>query len=180
MRPQVDASDVSTTIVLMGVSGVGKSSVAAALHRSLGWPLAEGDDFHPESNVEKMRRGIALDDDDRWPWLAAIATWVGAQESAGRDCIITCSALKSAYREALRRGHPSIWFVHLTAPTDVIASRLDQRVGHFMPPSLLASQLDQLEPLRAEEPGVTVAATDVADANAAAIETFLRGEGRLP
>lgn len=171
---------MSTTIVLMGVSGVGKSSVAAALHRSLGWPLAEGDDFHPESNVEKMRRGIALDDDDRWPWLAAIATWVGAQESAGRDCIITCSALKSAYREALRRGHPSIWFVHLTAPNEVIASRLDQRVGHFMPPSLLASQLDQLEPLRAEEPGVTVAATDVADANAAAIETFLRDEGRLP
>ena len=174
-----DASDVSTTIVLMGVSGVGKSSVGAALHRSLGWPLAEGDDFHPESNVEKMRRGIALDDDDRWPWLAAIAAWVGARETEERDCIVTCSALKSAYREALRQGHPSIWFVHLTAPREVIASRLDQRVGHFMPPSLLASQLDQLEPLRPDEPGVTVAARDVADATAAAIEISLRGEGRL-
>jgi gluconokinase len=170
---------VSTTIILMGVSGVGKSSVAAALHRSLGWPFAEGDDFHPESNVEKMRSGIALEDEDRWPWLAAIATWIGAQESAERDCIITCSALKSAYRGALRQGHPSIWFVHLAAPTEVIASRLDQRVGHFMPPSLLASQLDQLEPLGADEPGATVAATDGADLTAAAIVTILRREGRL-
>ena len=168
-----------TTIIVMGVSGVGKSSVAAALHRSLGWPLAEGDDFHPASNVEKMRRGIALDDDDRWPWLAAIATWVGAQESAGRDCIVTCSALKSAYREALRRGHPSVWFVHLTAPREDIAARLGQRVGHFMPASLLASQLDQLEPLHADEPGVTVAASDAAEATAASIERILRSEGRL-
>ena len=160
----------------MGVTGVGKSSVAAALHRSLGWPLAEGDDFHPESNVAKMRSGIALDDADRWPWLAAIADWIGAQEAAERDCIVTCSALKSAYRAALRTGHPSIWFVHLAAPRDLIESRLDQRVGHFMPASLIASQLDQLEPLRADEPGVSVAATDSADVIAASIEVILRGE----
>ena len=170
---------MSTSIVLMGVSGVGKSSVAAALRRSLGWPFAEGDDFHPASNVEKMRLGVGLDDDDRWPWLAAIATWVGEQEAAHRDCIVTCSALKSAYRDALRRGHPSAWFVHLAAPADVIATRLDQRAGHFMPASLLASQLDQLEPLRPEEPGVTVPATDAADQTAAVIETLLRTEGRL-
>lgn len=163
----------------MGVSGVGKSSVAAALHRSLGWPFAEGDDFHPESNVAKMRRGFALDDDDRWPWLAAIAAWVGAQESLERHCIITCSALKLAYREALREGHPSIWFVHLTAPREVVERRLDQRVGHFMPASLIASQLDQLEPLRAEEPGVIVAATDSPEATAATIERLLRSGGRL-
>jgi gluconokinase len=169
---------VSTTIVLMGVAGVGKSSVAAALQRSLGWPFAEGDDFHPASNVEKMRTGIALDDDDRWPWLAAIGSWVGAQESAGRDCIVTCSALKRAYRDALRQGHPSVWFVHLVAPTAVIASRLGRRVGHFMPASLLGSQLDQLEPLGADEPGVRVVATDAADATAAAIEALLRGEPR--
>jgi len=163
----------------MGVSGVGKSSVAAELHRSLGWPFAEGDDFHPASNVAKMRSGIALDDDDRRPWLAAIATWVGAQELAERDCIVTCSALKSAYREALRVGHPSIWFVHLTAPRDVIASRLDHRVGHFMPPSLIVSQLDQLEVLRSDEPGLNVAATNSPDATAAAIEGLLRSSGRL-
>lgn len=163
----------------MGVAGAGKSSVAAALHRSLGWPLAEGDDFHPESNLAKMRSGMALDDDDRWPWLAAIATWIGAQESVASDSIVTCSALKAAYRDALRQGHPSIWFVHLTAPRAVIASRLEQRVGHFMPPSLLASQLDQLEPLRAGEPGVNVAATDSAEATAATIETLLRSAGRL-
>jgi gluconokinase len=170
---------VSTTIVLMGVAGTGKSSVAAALQRSLGWPVAEGDDFHPASNVAKMRGGVALGDEDRWPWLATIASWIGAQESAARDCIVTCSALKVAYREALREGHPSVWFVHLTAPPDLIASRLDQRVGHFMPASLLASQLEQLEPLRADEPGVDVATAGSPDATAAAIETLLRADGRL-
>ena len=170
---------MSTTIVLMGVAGAGKSSVAAALHRSLGWPFAEGDDFHPESNVAKMRSGVALDDDDRWPWLAAIATWIGAQESVARDSIVTCSALKAAYRDALREGHPSIWFVHLTAPRAVIASRLAERAGHFMPPSLLASQLEQLEPLRAGESGANVTATDSADATALAIEALLRSGGRL-
>lgn len=170
---------MSTTIVLMGVAGAGKSSVAAALHRSLGWPFAEGDDFHPESNVTKMRSGVALDDDDRGPWLAAIATWIGTQESAGCDAIVTCSALKAGYRAMLRRDHPSIWFIHLTAPAAVIASRLDQRVGHFMPPSLMASQLDQLEPLRAGEPGVNLAAMDSIDATAAAIEALLRSSGRL-
>ena len=163
----------------MGVAGAGKSSVAAALHRSLGWPFAEGDDFHPQSNVAKMRSGVALDDDDRWPWLAAIATWIGTQESLARDGIVTCSALKARYRDALRQGHPSIWFVHLTAPARLIASRLDQRVGHFMPPSLMASQLDQLEPLGDDEPGVNVTATDSAEATAAAIERLLRSSGRL-
>lgn len=170
----------STTIVLMGVSGVGKSSVAAELHRSLGWPVAEGDDFHSEASVAKMRTGIALDDADRWPWLAAIATWIGAQEAVERNCIVTCSALKAAYRAVLRRGHPSIWFVHLTAPRGAVSSRLDQRVGHFMPPALLASQFDQLEPLRADEPGVNVPATDSAAATAAAIEDILRTRSRMP
>jgi gluconokinase len=170
---------VSTTIVLMGVAGAGKSSVAGALRRSLGWPFAEGDDFHPESNVAKMRSGVPLDDDDRRPWLAAIASWVGEQESAGRDCIVTCSALKAAYRQALRDGHPSIWFAHLTAPREVIGSRLDARVGHFMPPNLLTSQLDELEPLRTGEPGVTVPTADSAEDTAAAIEGLLRAEGRV-
>jgi gluconokinase len=169
---------VSTTIVLMGVAGAGKSSVGAALQRSLGWPLAEGDDFHPASNVAKMRSGVALDDDDRWPWLASIASWIGAQESAGLDCIVTCSSLKAAYRAVLRDGHPSVWFVHLSAPPALLASRLERRVGHFMPPSLLASQLEQLEPLRTDEPGVNVPTTDSPEATAAAIEALLGSEGR--
>ncbi len=163
----------------MGVAGAGKSSVAAALQRSLAWPFAEGDDFHPQSNVAKIRGGVALDDDDRWPWLAAIATWIGTQESAARDAIVACSALKAAYRAALREGHPSIWFVHLMAPGEVIASRMAQRVDHFMPPSLMASQLEQLEPLRADEPGVNVTATNSAEATASAIEKLLRSSGRL-
>ena len=141
--------------------------------------MADGDDFHPPSNVAKMRSGVALDDDDRWPWLAAIASWIGTQESVARDAIVTCSALKARYRAALGQGHPSIWFVHLVAPREVIASRLARRVGHFMPPSLMASQLDQLEPLRAGEPGVEVTATDSAEATAAAIEGLLRTSGRL-
>lgn len=169
----------STTVILMGVSGAGKSSVAAELHRSIGWAFAEGDDFHSEASVAKMRAGIALDDADRWPWLAAIAAWIGAQESVERSCIVTCSALKAAYRAALRQGHPSVWFVHLTVPRGAVASRLEQRVGHFMPPSLVASQFDQLEPLRADEPGVNVPSTDSADATAAAIEILLRSSGRL-
>ena len=171
---------MSTTIVLMGVSGVGKSSVAAAREQALGWPFAEGDDFHPAANVAKMHAGIPLDDADRRPWLAAIAGWIGAEEAAGRDGIVTCSALKTAYRDTLREGHPSVWFADLTAPPEVIASRLDHRVGHFMPPSLLASQLDALEPLRADEQGATIDAAGSVDAAAMAIEVVLRRDGRLP
>jgi len=170
---------VSTTIVLMGVSGVGKSSVAAALEQALGWPFAEGDDFHPAANVAKMHAGIPLDDADRQPWLAAVAGWIGTEEAAGRNGIVTCSALKTAYRDTLRQGHPSVWFADLTAPPAVIESRLDHRVGHFMPASLLESQLDALEPLRADEPGAVVDATGTPAETAAAIEALLRRDGRL-
>ena len=99
----------------MGVSGSGKSTVGQHLVDLLGWPFAEGDDFHPAANVEKMRSGRPLSDRDRRPWLAAVADWIGEHEAAGRSAVVTCSALKRAYREALRRNHPSVWFVHVSA-----------------------------------------------------------------
>lgn len=146
------------TIVVMGVSGSGKSTVMHALATRLGWPAAEGDNFHPRANIEKMRGGRPLSDRDRWRWLDAIAGWIGEQEAAGTNAIVTCSALKRAYRDRLREGHSSVWFAHLAVPTQVIAERLELRAYHFMPPSLLISQLVTLEPLGADEPGSAVPA----------------------
>lgn len=144
------------TLVVMGVSGVGKTSVAAELVARTGWAFAEGDDFHPDSNRRKMAAGHPLDDDDRRPWLATIAAWIGEHEAAGRGAVVTCSALRRAYRDVLRDGHPSVRFVHLLAPSTLIEKRITARRGHYMPASLLGSQLSTLEPLQDDEPGVGV------------------------
>lgn len=142
-----------TTIVVMGVTGVGKSTVMDALAAVLGWPRAEGDDLHPRSNIEKMRAGIPLSDDDRRPWLDAIAEWIGVQEAEGRSSIVSCSALRRVHRDRLCRGHPSVWFAHLVLSRARLEARLASRPDHFMAPTLLASQLDTLEPLAPDEPG---------------------------
>jgi gluconokinase len=147
---------MTVTLVLMGVSGVGKTSVAEELVERTGWEFVEGDDLHPEHNRAKMASGTPLDDDDRWPWLRRVAEWIGEREAAGRSGLVTCSALKRAYRDLLRDGHPSVRFVHLLAPPDLIEQRVNARTGHYMPPSLLQSQLDTLQPLGADEPGVGV------------------------
>jgi gluconokinase len=147
-----------TSLVLMGVAGVGKSSVMAALERRLGWPTLEGDALHPPSSVAKMAAGVALTDDDREPWLAAVAAWIGERERERSSSIVTCSALRRRYRDELRRGHPWVWFVHLDAPADVLLGRIQGRTGHFMPGSLLESQLEALEPLEPDEPGTTMLA----------------------
>jgi gluconokinase len=144
------------SLVVMGVSGVGKTSVAHALVARTGWPFQEGDDLHPEANRAKMAAGHPLDDDDRWPWLRRIADWIGAREAAGEGGIVTCSALKRSYRNLLRDGHPSVRFVQLVADEDVLTSRVTQRHHEYMPPSLLRSQLATLEPLEPDEPGVRV------------------------
>src|SRR5215203_5808387 len=146
----------TTTIVVMGVSGSGKSTVAAGLVERLGWEFAEGDDFHPPANVDKMRSGMPLDDEDRWPWLRTLAAWIGEHEQAGTSAVVTCSALKRAYRDVLREGHPSIWFAHVTADRELLSERVEHRTGHYMPSSLLDSQLATLEPLQADEPGAQV------------------------
>jgi gluconokinase len=153
----------STTIVVMGVSGSGKSTVAAGLVDRLGWAFAEGDDFHPPANVEKMRSGRPLDDDDRWPWLRTIAHWIGEQEQAGRSVVVTCSALKRSYRDLLREGHPSVWFAHVTVDADLLRDRIEHRSGHYMPSSLLDSQLATLEPLQEDEPGAAISGAGAPD-----------------
>ena len=147
----------TTSIVVMGVSGSGKTSAARELTRQLGWEYIEGDDLHPEANVAKMASGIPLDDEDRWPWLRRIAEVIGEHEAAGRSVVITCSALKRSYRDLLRDGHPSVWFAHMQVSQQVLADRLAQRKGHYMPPSLLDSQLATLEPLAEDEPGDVIA-----------------------
>jgi gluconokinase len=146
----------TTTVVVMGVSGTGKTTVAEHLVKRLGWPFAEGDTFHPEANVAKMRDGIPLDDADRWPWLQSLADWIGQREAAGENAVVTSSALKRSYREVLRTGHPSVWFAHVDTSPDVLRERLLQRTGHYMPPSLLNSQLATLERLEPDEPGLTI------------------------
>ena len=149
-------SPVTTTFIVMGVSGSGKSTVAEELVRRTGWAFAEGDDLHPEANRRKMAAGHPLTDDDRWPWLRLVADWIGAQEDAGRSAVVTCSALRRAYREVLADGHPSVRFVHLTVDPAELRDRLEHRKGHYMPASLLQSQLDTLEPLADDEPGITL------------------------
>jgi gluconokinase len=149
-------SSPTTSIVVMGVSGSGKSTVAAGLVERLGWEFAEGDDFHPPANVEKMRTGRPLDDDDRLPWLQTLAAWIGEREQAGTSVVVTCSALKRSYRDLLRDGHPSVWFAHVTVDADLLRERVEQRTGHYMPSSLLESQLATLEPLQSDEPGASI------------------------
>jgi gluconokinase len=144
-----------SSLVLMGVAGSGKSSLMAALEDRLGWPMLEGDAVHPASNVAKMAAGVPLTDVDRRPWLEAIAAWIGERESERQSSLVTCSALRREYRDILRRGHPWVWFVHLVAPAAVLEDRLDHRAGHFMPATLLGSQLETLEGLEPDEPGTT-------------------------
>lgn len=147
------------TLVVMGVSGSGKTSVAEQLVTDTGYAFAEGDDLHPESNRKKMADGHPLTDEDRWPWLHRVAGWIGEQEAAGRGAVVTCSALKRVYREILVDGHPSVRFVHLVVPREELERRLAARKGHYMPASLLQSQLDTLEDLHDDEPGVSVDTT---------------------
>jgi len=141
-------------LVVMGVSGAGKSTVAALLAGRLGWDFAEGDDLHPAANVAKMAAGHPLDDADRAPWLAKVAAWIRQHVEAGRPGIITCSALERRYRDVLRGDH--VIFVFLAGTHDEIAARLAARHGHFMPPSLLDSQFAILEPPGADEAAITV------------------------
>jgi gluconokinase len=139
-------------IVVMGVSGSGKSTVGAALAQRLRVPFADADDFHPPANVAKMTAGEALNDDDRWPWLDAIGEWLAAHDTG----VMTCSALKRSYRDALRRHRPDVEFVHLHGDREVITRRQATRPGHFMPASLLDSQFATLEPLEEDEWGFVV------------------------
>lgn len=133
-------------IVVMGVSGSGKSTVGGLLAERLDWVFEDGDAFHPASNVAKMSAGTPLTDEDRWPWLRAIAARIADARAAGAPVIIGCSALKRAYRDVLRDGQADLRFLHLTGSPELIMARQAARIGHFMPASLIASQFATLEP----------------------------------
>jgi gluconokinase len=133
-------------IIVMGVCGTGKTEVGVRLARRLGAHFVEGDEYHSPENVEKMRSGTPLTDQDRWPWLHEMAAAIDAWRAEGRDAVLACSALKKAYRDILMGGRDDVVAVHLTGPRDLIEQRLAGRKGHYMPPTLLPSQLATLEP----------------------------------
>jgi gluconokinase len=152
-----DSPDKSPcALIVMGVSGSGKSTIAVALAERLGWTFEDGDRFHPASNVAKMSAGHPLNDEDRWPWLEAIADEIGRVCKAGGHIVIACSALKRAYRDVLGRGRKDVRFVFLDGSQALIADRLAKRKGHFMPPGLLDSQFKTLEPPAADERPIAV------------------------
>ena len=143
-------------VVVMGVSGSGKTTVGEALAAELGWRFVEGDSFHPAANVAKMSAGIPLDDADRRPWLEALAAEIARDEAAGRSSVVGCSSLKRAYRDILRTGSPRVRFLHVHGDRAVLAERVSHRPGHFFPATLLDSQLATLEPLGPDEDGFVV------------------------
>lgn len=158
---------MGSPIVVMGVSGSGKSTVGAALAQRLRVPFADADDFHPQANIDKMTAGHALDDDDRRPWLEAIGNWLAEHADGG---VMSCSALKRKYRDQLRGHCQQVEFLHLAGTPDVIGRRQASRPGHFMPASLLQSQFETLEPLQSDEHGVAI---DVDQNIDSIIETYL-------
>src|SRR6266566_4266008 len=151
-----ETGKIPCALVVMGVSGSGKSTIADKLAERLGWTFEDGDRFHPASNVAKMSAGHPLTDEDRWPWLQAIADEIDRVCKAGERAVIACSALKRAYRDILVHGRSDVRIIYLRGTQELIAGRLASRKGHFMPPGLLASQFKTLEPPDVDEKPVTV------------------------
>src|SRR5215472_3407654 len=155
MNSKTTSNDINT-IVVMGVSGSGKSTIASMLAHRLRWVYEDGDWFHPKSNVEKMHHGEPLTDEDRWPWLRAIAAWIDQTRNADHHGVVACSALKRAYRDILVGARTDVRLVFLTGTRDLIARRIAARDDHFMPASLLDSQFAALEPPGPEELPIVV------------------------
>lgn len=153
---QSTAANRPLVLVLMGVSGCGKSTIAALIAGRLHWEFEEGDDLHPAANVAKMAAGHPLDDSDRMPWLAKVADWIDDRIDAGENGVITCSALKRSYRDILNRRRAGVLFVYLAGSRELIASRITARQGHFMPAGLLDSQFGALEEPADDEPAIRV------------------------
>lgn len=175
--------EVPTVLVVMGVSGSGKSTIASMLARRLGWEYEDGDWFHPQANVDKMAAGTPLADEDRWPWLAAIAAWIDELHAAGGHGVVACSALKRAYRDALVRGRPDIVrIVYLEGSKELIGARMALRENHFMPAALLDSQFRTLEPPAPDEQAITVSVAPRPKAVAEAVHDALEREigGTIP
>ena len=159
----------------MGVSASGKSALGQALAERLGWPFEEGDTLHPAANIAKMKAGQPLDDADRAPWLDAVAAWISGRQVEGGTGVISCSALKRAYRDRLRQaGGPTLRFVLPDVPPDVLRRRIAARTGHFMPPSLLDSQLATLERPGPDENALVLAGDPSIEENVATIFAWLK------
>lgn len=158
-------------IVVMGVSGAGKSTVGAALAKRLRVPFLDADDLHPQANIDKMTAGEALTDEDRYPWLERVGQWLADHWDGGA---VSCSALKRRYRDQLRRHCQHVAFLHLNASHELIRDRVAARTGHFMPPDLVSSQFDALEPLGTDERGVVVDLTGANQDVQAVIDAFVR------
>lgn len=169
----------SLHVVVMGVAGAGKTTVSAALAERLGWMLAEADEFHPQSNIDKMASGVPLTDEDRWPWLGSIRDWMSGQAAAGRSTVLTCSALKRSYREFLAEADGRVVFAHLDGSPELLAERMATRAGHFMPTGLLPSQLATLEPLTGGELGQGHLRLDISQAPERIVDDIVAGL-RLP
>jgi gluconokinase len=152
--PEVMDHPAPPLVVMMGVSGSGKTTVGAALAQRLRVPFADADDFHPEANIAKMSAGVPLDDDDRAPWLRAIADWLVEHTASGG--VASCSALKRSYRDVLTQGAPHAVYLHLHGDRDVLAARVAGRPGHFMPAALIDSQFATLEGLQPDELGAVL------------------------
>jgi gluconokinase len=167
-------SDTARVLVVMGVAGVGKSTLGEALAERLGWPFQEGDALHPAANIAKMKAGQPLTDADRLPWLDAIGAWIDGQLGAGCSGVVTCSALKRAYRDRLAKGRPGVTFVFIELDQARVAERMASRQGHFMPPSLLASQFAALEPPGPDEPVIVVDGAAPVTAQVEAVEGAVR------
>ena len=151
LEPFAASSRMPTALLVMGVSGSGKSTAGESLAVELGWPFRDADSFHPAANVAKMSAGIPLTDEDRWPWLAAIAAWIDERRATATPGIVSCSALKRSYRRILLDGRPDVRLVYLQGDKPLIAGRMARRTGHFMPPALLDSQFATLEEPTADE-----------------------------
>jgi gluconokinase len=166
-------------MIVAGVSGSGKTTVGATLARRLGWPFADADTFHPAANVAKMRAGVSLTDDDRWPWLRAIGAWMDGCIAGNESAVVTCSALKRSYRDLLLHGRPQARMVFLSVDRDVLARRLAARHGHFFPGQLLGTQLNALEPPQPDENVITIVPAEDPAATVAAIIEVLWPAGNL-
>jgi gluconokinase len=173
-----------THLVVMGVAGSGKTTLAAALSGQLGWACAEADEFHPDANIAKMTQGIPLQDEDRWPWLQEIRSWMTARAQAGCSTVLTCSALKKSYRQLLSDAEGRVIFLHLDGGADLISQRMQGREGHFMPPALLPSQLATLEALSQEELDAGSLRLDIAQSPeqlvAAVVQALNLSSGQAP
>lgn len=165
-------ADGPPVLLITGVSGSGKSTIGPLLAARLGWEYAEADAFHPQRNIAKMAAGHPLDDADREPWLEAIGAWIDATTRAGRPAVVTCSALKRAYRDKLRKGRPKVRLIYLDADQRIVGGRLAARSGHFFPAQLLASQFRDLERPGPDEHALVV---DVAATPDRIVERLIEG-----